>query len=140
MATEVIIPPQGRFVIKAHIEQSKGDSGNVIPVRFVSVVALDDDGNRVDFSMSHDSSSRLVSALITESNSYIEPVLHALIHEAKRKNSVEGCRETAMVITKLEEALMWQVKRMASHFGGHVKAYGDPVLCHDITDRDVAIG
>lgn len=139
MATEVIIPPQGRFVIKAKIGECKGDSGNAIPVRSVNVLALDDEGNRADFNMSHDSSSRLVSALITESNSYIEPVLHALIHEAKRKNSVEASRETSMVITKLEEALMWQVKRMATKFPS-VRAYGEPHLCHDISDRDTVIG
>lgn len=139
MSTEVIIPPSGLFVIKAKLEDFKGDSGNAIPVRSVNVVALDDDGNRVDLNMSRDSSSRLVSALITESHSYIERVLHALIHEAKRKNSVEASRETSMVITKLEEALMWQVKRMASRIP-QTCAYGEPQLCHDISDRDVAIG
>lgn len=40
-----------------------------------------------------------------------EHLISAMVHDLKLKNKLVPSRETSMVITKLEEALMWQQRR-----------------------------
>ena len=41
----------------------------------------------------------------------LEEILPRLVEELQAKMKAEPCRETALVITKLEEALHWQIAR-----------------------------
>lgn len=40
-----------------------------------------------------------------------ESLMEMMIHDLKFKNSLVPCRETALTVTKLEEALLWQQRR-----------------------------
>lgn len=42
---------------------------------------------------------------------FLEDVLIQLVHELHEKNDKERCRETSLIITKIEEALHWQYHR-----------------------------
>lgn len=41
----------------------------------------------------------------------IEELLEQVIKEIQAKQAKEPCRETALVLTNLEQALMWQLRR-----------------------------
>lgn len=62
--------------------------------------------------ITREEAGELVAGLIKEGGFFVEAAIEALIAELERKQALEPCRETALIITKLEEALHWQEARM----------------------------
>lgn len=56
-------------------------------------------------------SKREEDLIIPQEGTLHEHLLAVMIHDLKLKNDLVRSKETSMVITKLEEALMWQQKR-----------------------------
>lgn len=54
----------------------------------------------------------------------LEELLEQLLDELRVKNAAVPSRETSMVMTKLEEALLWQVRR--GQVRGGFRVVGDP--------------
>lgn len=78
----------------------------------VSLRFHDDKGSSVDQIMDREEIGKLFAGFILEEGFFVEPVIEAVIKELERKQALEPCRETALVITKLQEGLHWQEARM----------------------------